>query len=148
MSNEKPAWITLSRELLVDLVDLLQAEVDDARRELSATGKRALWVAAFFGLALFVLFWVLALGAYVLVEVAGLWLDPWAAALVVTGLYSLVAAVLAAIGVSRARRLSNPIDVVLRRLHEHLEWWREEVALHPAAELPPGEEGDEQRRTP
>lgn len=145
MSRPDPGWIVLTRELAADLLELVDAEVAAGREELSASWRGAVKILAFGGAAVALLFWVVALLAYALVALASRWLPGWGAGLAVAGLFVVVAAVLGALGWRRAARLKNPIDVVIRRLREHLGWWRTEVTLHPALGEPEGEARRERR---
>lgn len=130
MAKKGGEWIVLSRQLLEDLIDLYDAELAALRVEVTETGRRLLKILALAGAAFFTLFWILALVAYSLVEVVALWLPRWGAALAVTGIFVLLAAILGLIGWLYARRLTNPIDSVFDRLRDHLAFWRTEVALY------------------
>lgn len=131
MKRPGQSWIVLSRELVADFLDLLDAELEAARQELGRSWRGAGWIAAFFGVAVALAFWVVALLAYALVAVLSLWLPAWGAGLSVAGLFLLTAAVLVALAWWRFKRLQNPIDVAVRRLRDHIDWWRREVSLHP-----------------
>jgi Putative Actinobacterial Holin-X, holin superfamily III len=152
VSRTDPGWIVLTRELAADLLELVDAEVAAGREELSASWRGALKIVAFFAAAVALLFWVVALLAYALVALASRWLPGWGAGLAVAGLFVAVAAGLGALGWRRATRLENPVDVVIRRLRDHLGWWRTEVTLHPALGEPGGEarqrreDGEEEER--
>lgn len=141
MSDERQGWIVLSRELVADLLDLADAEIAAARREVAVTWRRAWLIAALFGVAVALVFWVVSLVAYTLVEVVSLWWPPWAAGLTVTLLFLAAAAVLAVLARLRLRRLANPLDVAVRRLREHIEWWRREVEVRPDGGEAPGAGG-------
>jgi len=146
MSRERAGWIVLSRELVADLLDLLDAEIGAARQELAVSWRRAGLIVAFFAGALALAFWVVALVAYTLVEVVSLWWPPWAAALTVTALFLLLAAVLVLLARWRIRRLANPLDVAVRRLREHIDWWRREVTVtvRPVSARPGGAEAPDE----
>lgn len=131
MAGEHPGWIYLSRELAADLLELADAEIDGVRQELGALGRRAVRAVLLGVAAVCLAFWIIALIAYTLVAVASLWLPLWGAGLAVTGLFILLAALLGWMAVAQVKKLDNPIDVVVRRLREHLAWWRREVRLRP-----------------
>ena len=116
-------WIDLFRGLGQSYLDLLAAEWAEVKRQLAASGKSLLWAAGLFGAAAAISFWLVALVLFVLVAVLHVWLPWWGAALVVTGLVLLVVAVLAALGVSRLKKVENPMAVVGRRYEDHLDWW-------------------------
>jgi Zn-dependent protease with chaperone function len=147
MADERAGWVFLSRELAADLLELADAEVDAARRELGAVGRRAVKAALLGVAALCLVFWLVALLAYVLVAVVALWLPPWGAGLVVAGLFALLTAILVGLALAQVKRIDNPVDIVVRRLREHLAWWRREVRLRPAAgPQPAGAAPVEERR--
>lgn len=131
MKRPGPSWIILSRELVADLLELLDAELEAARQELGKSWRGAGWIAALSGAAVALAFWVVAVLAYALVAVFSLWLPAWGAGLSVAGLFLVAAAVLAALAWWRVKRLRNPIDVAVRRLRDHIDWWRREVSIHP-----------------
>jgi hypothetical protein len=148
MERDHPGWIVLSRELAGDLVDLAEAEIEATREEIARVWRGAWVAAALVGVAVGLGFWVLALLAYALVAVLERWLAPWGAALVVAGGFLLLALALAAAAWRLARRLENPLDIALRHLREHLEWWRREVSLGaPGPEARP-DAGERRRRAP
>jgi len=125
--SEHPGWIVLSRELASDLLELADAEIEAAREEVSRVWRGAWAIAVLVALAACLLFWLVALLAYTLVALAGRWLPAWGAGLAVAGAFLAVALVLLGLAWARARRLENPIDIFVRRLREHLDWWRREV---------------------
>lgn len=135
--REGKGWVVMTRELVADLLDLFDAEIEAARQEVGTIWRRAWMVPVLFSTALFLLFWILALVAYALVALLSKWLPAWGAALSVAGGLLLVAGVCVAIGVARVKRLENPYDIFVRRLRDHLDWWRREMALS----RPRGEEG-------
>jgi hypothetical protein len=142
MEGERPGWIVLSRELASDLLELADAEIEATRDEISRVWRRAWTVAALVGLAACLAFWLVALFAYTLVAVAQRWLSPWAAGLAVAGAFLVAIVALLAAAWLRARRLESPLDILVRHLREHLDWWRREVALSPPPPLAPtGTEG-------
>jgi len=129
--EEEEGWIVLSRELTADLLDLADAEIGEAREEIGAVLRRAGGAVALIGGAFVLLFWVLAMVAYTLVAILSVWLPAWAAGLIVTTFFLLVAAALAGIGYLRLKKLENPFDIIMRRSQEHIAWWRNQVSLHP-----------------
>lgn len=149
MARESESWTVLSRELIADLLDLLEAELAAARGELAKSWRGAGLIGAFFGAAVALAFWVVAVLAYALVAVFMLWLPAWGAGLIVAGIFLVAAALLGLLGWWRVKRLANPIDVVFRRLRDHIDWWRSEVRLHPGdgeGRRPPA--GQLERRVP
>ena len=128
-TSQDKGFVVLTRELLADLLELLDAEVEAARDEVASVWRGSWAIPLCFSLALFLLFWVVALLGYALVALLSRWLPPWGAGLVVAGGFLLLAGAAAAVGVARLKRLRNPYDIFVRRLREHLAWWRSEVQL-------------------
>ena len=123
-------WVYLSRELLGDVLTVLDAEVAAARSDLGTSGSFAGKALLFFGIAASILIWIPAIVGYVMVRVLALWLPDWGAGLIVLGFFLLLAGILGAIGYAKVKRVENPVDTVTRRLRSHLGWWRSDVALH------------------
>lgn len=136
MRDDPKGWIYLSRELAGDLLELADAELEVTRQEVGVVGRRLTKVAVLLVAVICLLFWLVALVGYTLVAVASIWLPPWGAGLAVGGLFLLVASGLAAWAWSQIRKLESPIDIVVRRLREHLDWWRREARLRPVAAAP------------
>lgn len=136
MAERSGGWIYLSRELIADLLDLADAEVAEARVEVGEVARRAVQAVVLLLAAFALLFWVVALFGYTLIAVAALWLPAWGAGLVVAGFFLLLALGAALWAKAQLKRLENPIDILIRRLRAHLDWWRREVTLK--RELPPG----------
>ena len=122
-------WIYLSRELLGDLLDVMDAEVAAARSDLGISGRFAGKAAVFFAIAASILIWLPAILGYVMVRVLAQWLPDWGAGLIVFAFFLVVAGILGLIGWSKMKRIENPIDTVTRRTREHLGWWRSEVSM-------------------
>lgn len=145
--EEHRGFADQSRELMSDLAGLLEAEIREIRKELSKVWRGLGWVAGLAGAAIFLLFWVVALAGATLTLVVARWLPLWAAALSVLLFFLLVAAVLLAIAWSRVKRMDNPVDIVFRRLQDHLDWWRSDVHFRPQEPAPgtgdPVERGSE-----
>ncbi|HEX4955486.1 MAG TPA: phage holin family protein [Thermoanaerobaculia bacterium] len=138
MKNDGKGIFVLSRELAADLLELADAEIEAAREEVRATWRRSWLVPVMAIVALFFLFWTIALFAYFLITLFALKLPTWGAALAVFGLFLVLAAVCGGIAAAKAKQLENPYDVFVRRLRAHLDWWRSEISLRAPA---PGSEG-------
>ncbi len=117
-------WGGLFRGLGEALVDLAAAEFEALGDDLSRNG-RGLGVAlGFVGALLFVTFWTIGLLLATGVLVLAIWLQPWAAALVVLGLASLVGLILGWMALRRLRSLEAPTRLVKQRWEEHRDWWQ------------------------
>lgn len=127
-SRSHPGWIVLSRELAGDLLELADAEIGATREEIGRIWRRAgIVIACLIGIVCLA-FWLIALLAYVLVALLAPKLGWWGAGLVVAGLLVLGIVIFGAIAWWHARRFENPIDIALRRLRDHLAWWKSELA--------------------
>jgi hypothetical protein len=121
------AWIRRLRSLGQALVELLQAEVDALNADLKGSARELGRGVALLMFAAFLAFWVLGGLAYGSVEVVAMWLPRWGAIFVVTGVWALVAGVLALLGRSRLRRLETPVRTVQRHFASHQAFVREEL---------------------
>lgn len=123
-----PGWIVLSRELAGDLLELVDAEIGATREEVGRVWKRVGIVIACVVAIVCLAFWLVALLAYVLVALLAPKLGWWGAGLVVAGLLVMGIAAFGAIAWWHARRFENPLDIALRRMRDHLGWWRTELS--------------------
>jgi hypothetical protein len=130
-------WIDLLRSLGQALLDVLRAEAEALGADFRRTGERLARALALLGAAAAVSFWTLGVLLAALVALLAIWLPVWGAALVVTGVFALAAALLAAAGWRQMRQLENPAEEVRRRVADHLDWWRDRLLAGPA--LPPGD---------
>ena len=130
-AGPKEGWIVLSRELIADVLDLLGAEIEDAQQELGGALQGIAKAAALLVGALMMAFWVVALLAATLIVVLSVWLPPWAATLIVTVLVLLVTALLGWLGYRKLIAQPNPVEIVMRRVSNHLAWWRDEASTLP-----------------
>ncbi len=138
MKGDGKGIFVLSRELAADLLELADAEIEAAREEVRATWRRSWLVPVMALVALFFLFWTIALFAYFLVTLFALKLPTWGAALAVFGLFLVLASVCGGIAAAKAKKLENPYDIFVRRLRAHLDWWRTEISLRASGPAAPG----------
>lgn len=117
-------WIEMFRGLGEALLDVLRAEVATLQEDLTRSGRIAGGALALFGAALILSFWILGLLIFVLVALLAIWLPLWGAALVVFGLFLVVAIILAWLGVRRLKQVENPVETFRRRVDDHLDWWQ------------------------
>lgn len=149
-------WLDLFRSLGTSLIEVFRAELDALKEELSRSGRHLAIGLALLGGAAILLFWTLGALIFALGAVLAIWLQPWAAALIVVGIFTLAAALVAWLGWKRLQRFDNPVESIRRRLEDHLEWWqhtmlKEErpIDLPPAgAPAPSGERTRERRDLP
>lgn len=124
-------WIDLFRALGSSLIEVLRAEIDSLKEELARSGHHLARGVALLAAAFFVLFWTLGALLFTLGAVLAIWLQPWAAALVVTGIFFAVAALLAWLGMRRLARFENPMGSVREHLEDHLDWWQHSLLAEP-----------------
>src|SRR4051812_32695496 len=109
-------WIDLFRSLCESLLEVLRAEAATLQQDLQRSGRQFGAVLALFGGALFLLFWLVGLLLFTLIAVLNIWLQLWAAALLVLLLFAIGIAILSWLGMRRLRQVENPMDTVRRRV--------------------------------
>lgn len=117
-------WIEMFRGLGESLLDVLRAEVATLQEDLSRSGRIAGGALALLGAALILLFWIVGLLIFSLIAVLAIWLQLWAAALIVLALFLVVTAILTWMGVNRFKQVENPVQTFRRRVDDHLDWWQ------------------------
>ena len=117
-------WIEMFRGLGEALLDVLRAEVATLQEDLSRSGRIAGGALALLGVALVFLFWIVGLIIFVLVALLAVWLQLWAAALIVLTLFTVTAGILGWMGMSRLKTVENPVQTFRRRVDDHLDWWQ------------------------
>jgi Putative Actinobacterial Holin-X, holin superfamily III len=124
-------WIELFRSLGQALFEVVRAEAEALGEDFRRSGVRLLRGVALLGGAAAVGFWTLGLLLFALIAVLMIWLQPWAAALIVAGLFVAAAGLLAALGLRELRRLESPAASVRRRVSDHLDWWQTRLLGEP-----------------
>ena len=117
-------WIEMFRGLGEALLEVLRAEVATLQEDLSRSGRIAGGALALLGVALILAFWIVGLLVFTLIAVLAIWLQLWAAALIVLGLFLVATAILAWMGVDRFKQVENPVQTFRRRVDDHLDWWQ------------------------
>jgi hypothetical protein len=117
-------WIEMFRGLGEALLDVLRAEVATLQEDLTRSGRIAGGALALLGVALILAFWIVGLLVFTLIAVLAIWLQLWAAALIVLGLFLAATAILAWMGVNRFKQVENPVQTFRRRVDDHLDWWQ------------------------
>jgi uncharacterized membrane protein YqjE len=112
----------LVRSIASDTGTLVRKEIELAKAELSQQGKIAgKGVGLLVGGAIFGLLALIALTA-MLIAVLDTAMDTWLAALIVTVLWAIVAAVLAKAGQSALKRLTPPAPQTVETVKEDIQW--------------------------
>ncbi|MEA2694207.1 MAG: hypothetical protein QOJ16_3594 [Acidobacteriota bacterium] len=134
------SWVDLVRSLGGSLIEVLRAEIDSLKEELASSGRHLGVAVALLGGAAVLLFWTLGALIFTLGAVLAIWLQVWAAALIVVGVFLAGAALLAFLGLRQLKKFENPMASLRQHLEDHLDWWqhtllREEkkVEVPPAA---------------
>lgn len=117
-------WIEMFRGLGEALLDVLRAEVATLQEDLTRSGKIAGGALALLGTALILLFWIVGLLIFALIAVLAIWLQLWAASLIVLGLFLVATGILAWMGKNRLQQVENPVQTFRRRVDDHLDWWQ------------------------
>jgi hypothetical protein len=124
-------WIDLFRSLGESLVEVWRAEMANLQGDLERSGRHLGMALAFLGAAAVLFFWIVGLLLFVMIAVLHIWLEWWAAALIVLGLFILGAGLLGWLGVRRMREVENPMSTVRRRVDSHLDWWQHGLLAKP-----------------
>ncbi|HEX3126098.1 MAG TPA: phage holin family protein [Thermoanaerobaculia bacterium] len=117
-------WINLFRSLGESLIEVLRAETGALQEDLKRSGRHYGVALALFGAAALLSFWVLGLLVFLLITILHVWLQLWAAAAIVFGVFLVVMVVLGLAGRSQWRKAENPVDSVKRHVDDHLDWWQ------------------------
>ncbi|MGD2114573.1 MAG: phage holin family protein, partial [Acidobacteriota bacterium] len=94
-------WSETFRALGNAVLSLLKAELEAFERDVTRSTRQAALAIGLFAAAGAFAFWTLGVATYFLIQLVALWLPLWGASLAVTGLFALVVAVLAWIGMRK-----------------------------------------------
>lgn len=131
-------WIELFRSLGESLIEVVRAETSALQTDLKTSGRHLGAALGLLGAAVLLLFWVLGLAIFCVIAVLSIWLQLWAAALIVLALFVAVMAVLVWLGLRRFKLVENPVDSVKRHVDDHLDWWQNGLlAQGRALDIPP-----------
>ena len=135
-------WIDLFRALGSSLIEVFRAEVDAFKEELARSGHHLVRGLVLLAAAFFVLFWTMGAILFAAGAVLAIWLQTWAAALIVAGLFLAVAGLLAWLGMRRLSRFENPVASLREHLEDHLDWWQNTLlAEGKPIDMPPAASG-------
>ena len=140
------AWIDTFRSLGEALLAVLKAELATLQEDLKGSGRHLMVALGLLGAALVVLFWLTGLLITLLVAVLCIWLQVWAATLVVLLLFVASAGLLVWLGLRRLRQIENPVETVRRHVDDHLDWLHNRLLQEgrPLELTPPGSEDEEE----
>ena len=138
-------WIDMFRSLGESLLEVLRAELSTLQEDLTRSGRHLGAALGFFGVALIILFWLLGLLITLAIAVLCIWLQVWAAVLIVLLVFTAGAAWLGWLGWKRIKQVENPVETVRRHVDDHLDWWQNNLLresqpldVSPAARIPGG----------
>jgi hypothetical protein len=117
-------WIDLFRSLGESLIEVVRAETSALQADLKTSGRHMTIALGLLGAAVLLLFWVLGLLVFFVVTLLSIWLELWAAALIVLLVFAGIMGVLIMLGLRRLRLVENPVDSVKRHVDDHLDWWQ------------------------
>lgn len=107
-----PSLGDLVKDATAQVSTLVRAEVELARAEITRDVKRGLTGSVFFIAALVVLFYSTFFFFFFLAELLNMWLQDWAAYLIVFGIMLVVTVALALLGFLRVRRIRGPRQTI------------------------------------
>jgi hypothetical protein len=117
-------WIDLFRSLGESLIEVVRAETSALQADLKTSGRHMGIALGLLGAAVLLLFWVLGLLIFFVVTFLSIWLQLWAAALIVFLVFAGIMIILIMLGLRRLRLVENPVDSVKRHVDDHLDWWQ------------------------
>lgn len=129
-------WADLFRSLGESLLQVLRAELAAVEEDFRRSSVHLKAVVGLLAAVAVLGFWIAGLMIFVLVALLDIWLPLWAAALIVMAFFTIVAAVLAKLGINRLRRIENPVASVKQRVDNHLEWWQQLLAETKPVDVP------------
>ena len=139
-------WIDLFRSLGESLIEVVRAETTALQADLKTSGRHMGIALGLLGAAVLLLFWVLGLLIFCVIAVLSIWLQLWAAALIVLLVFVAIMAVLVMLGLRRLKLVENPVDSVKRHVDDHLDWWQNGLLAHgKALDIPPAVAVDMER---
>jgi hypothetical protein len=117
-------WIDLFRSLGESLIEVVRAETSALQADLKTSGRHMGIALGLLGAAVMLLFWVLGLLIFLVVSVLSIWLQLWAAVLIVFLVFAGIMGILIMLGLRRLKLVENPVDSVKRHVDDHLDWWQ------------------------
>jgi len=135
-------WIDKFRSLGESLFTVLRAELAALQEDLTRSGRNLGVALGLIGSALIILFWMTGLLLALLVAVLSIWLQLWAATLIVFLLFALAAGLLAWLGMRRLKQVENPAETVRRHVDDHIDWIQNNLLREtPALDVTPATAG-------
>jgi hypothetical protein len=120
-------WVELIQSLREAFLGVVQAEARSLRLDFELSKRQLVRAIGLAVCAIFVGFWAVGVIVYLLIQVAGLWLPPWAATLVVLAFLLIVGMALVTGARGNLRRIEAPKELIRRHVQEHVDWWEDEI---------------------
>lgn len=144
-------WIDMFRSLGESLLEVVRAELQTLQEDLTRSGRHLGVALAFLGVALILLFWLLGLLITLFVALLCIWLQFWAATLIVLLLFVAGTGLLVWRGLRELKKVENPVETLRRHADDHLDWWQNNLLrenrpldMEPATVLPSGHYDEEE----
>jgi hypothetical protein len=137
------SWVELFQSLREAFVGVIEAEVSSLRLDFELSKRQLVRAIGLAAGAIFVVFWAIGVVVFLLIQVAGLWLPLWAAALVVLAFLVITCMALLVAARGSLRRIEAPKALIRRHVRESMDWWEDEIM--PASDgaekgsIPPGD---------
>lgn len=119
-------WVEQFRALGLSLLEVFRAEWEALSEDFARSRRYFGLALVLLGAAAVVLFWTVGALVFTLGAVLAIWLEVWAAALIVFLAFLALGVGLGAWGVyGYLKKAENPAVSFRRRLDDHVEWWQE-----------------------
>ncbi len=120
-------WKSLLLSVGESLREVFSAEAEALKADLAESGRRFSVALGLALLALFMLFWTIGAAAFAIFCALALWLPAWVSALIVLGIFLLLALMVALVARRRFLAIELPADTVRRRVEDHVAWWKQNL---------------------
>jgi len=117
-------WIDMFRSLGESLLEVVRAELQTLQEDLTRSGRHFGVALGFLGVALILLFWLLGLLITLFIALLCIWLQFWAATLIVLLLFAIGTGLMAWRGWQQLQKVENPVETFRRHADDHLDWWQ------------------------
>ncbi|HEX3531903.1 MAG TPA: phage holin family protein [Thermoanaerobaculia bacterium] len=135
-------WIDKFRSLGESLFAVLRAELAALQEDLTRSGRHLAVALGLMGGALVIFFWMTGLLIALLVAVLCIWLQLWAALLIVGLLFATAGGILGWLGLRQMKKVENPAETVRRHVDEHIDWLQNNLLREtPALDVAPARVG-------
>lgn len=127
MGKRIDSWLELFLSLREAFIGVMQAELKALRLDFELSKRQLGRAIGFAALTVFVVFWAIGVGVLLLIQVASVWLPPWAATLSILTLLVIVGVILLGAARRSLHRIETPKAMIRRHVQEHMDWWEDEI---------------------